>query len=482
MCFAGIAGAALSWQTKLKRCSVSAPFFLRVKDFERLMSGKLYIKTFGCQMNEYDSARTAQLLERTHGYQRTQDPSEADVLLVNTCSVREKAAEKVFSEIGRWREWKLERPEIIIGVGGCVASQEGAAIQQRAPYVDIVYGPQTLHRVPALIHQSRQDRRAQVDISFPEIEKFDCLPTPRADSPSAYVSIMEGCSKYCSFCVVPYTRGEEFSRPFDDVLTEVVDLVNQGVKEIVFLGQNVNAYAGVMFDGNVADLSLLISYAAAIDGIERLRYTTSHPAEFTDELIAIYAEVPELVNHLHLPVQSGSDRILKLMKRPYTVEYYKERIKKLRAVRPEISLSSDFIVGFPGETDADFEATMDLIEEIGFDQSFSFIYSRRPGTPAAELVDDVEMATKKQRLSRLQTRISQQAGAISDTMVGTLATVLVERPSKKDPTELSGRTENNRVVNFAGPATLKGEFVDLTITAALPNSLRGDLVVTGMSI
>lgn len=439
------------------------------------MSGKLYIKTFGCQMNEYDSARTAQLLERTHGYTRTSDPSEADVLLVNTCSVREKAAEKVFSEIGRWREWKLERPDLIIGVGGCVASQEGAAIQDRAPYVDIVYGPQTLHRVPTLIQRTRQERRRQVDISFPEIEKFDCLPAPQADGPRAYVSIMEGCSKYCSFCVVPYTRGEEFSRPFDDVITEVVDLANQGVREVTFLGQNVNAYAGIMFDGNVADLALLISYAAAIDGIERIRYTTSHPAEFSDDLIMVYGEVPALVDHLHLPVQSGSDRILRLMKRPYTVEYYKERIQKLRKVRPHISLSSDFIVGFPGETDQDFAATMNLIGEIGFDQSFSFVYSPRPGTPAAELADDIPMSTKKERLSLLQAQINHHAAAISQSMVGSTATVLVERPSKKDPEKMSGRTENNRVVNFAGPPELKGELVDLMITEALPNSLRGEV-------
>ena len=445
-----------------------------VKHFAHV-SGKFYIKTFGCQMNEYDSARTAQLLERTHGYTRTHDPSEADVLLVNTCSVREKAAEKVFSEIGRWREWKLERPEIIIGVGGCVASQEGVAIQQRAPYVDIVYGPQTLHRVPTLIHQARQSRRPQVDISFPEIEKFDCLPAPRAEGPSAFVSIMEGCSKYCSFCVVPYTRGEEFSRPFDDVIAEVVGLANQGVREVTFLGQNVNAYAGVMFDRGVADLALLISYTAAIDGIKRIRYTTSHPAEFSDELIAVYGEVPGLVDHLHLPVQSGSDDILKLMKRPYTVEYYKERVQKLRALRPNISLSSDFIVGFPGESQDDFEATMDLIDEIGFDQSFSFIYSPRPGTPAAEFVDDVPMTTKKRRLHCLQARISQHAAAISESMVGSVATVLVERPSKKDPQQMCGRTENNRVVNFTGSPRLKGELVDLLITEALPNSLRGEM-------
>ena len=426
-------------------------------------------------MNEYDSSRTAQLLERTHGYIRTNDPSEADLLLVNTCSVREKAAEKVFSEIGRWREWKLERPNLIIGVGGCVASQEGAAIQQRAPYVDIVYGPQTLHRVPHLIEKTRQQRRTQVDISFPEIEKFDCLPAPRAEGPNAYVSIMEGCSKYCSFCVVPYTRGEEFSRPFDDVIAEVVELANQGVREITFLGQNVNAYTGVMFDATQADLALFISYTAAIEGIERIRYTTSHPAEFSDELVAVYAEVPELVDHLHLPVQSGSDRILKFMKRPYSVEYYKERIYKLRQVRPNISLSSDFIVGFPGETDEDFEATMGLIDEIGFDQSFSFIYSPRPGTPAADLDDNVTMAVKKHRLGLLQARIAQQAKVISEAMVGSITKVLVDRPSKKDPQQMSGRTENNRVGNFSGSPQLKGELVDMMITEALPNSLRGTL-------
>ena len=437
------------------------------------MSGKLYIKTFGCQMNEYDSAKTADLLARSHGLVRTKNPGEADVLLVNTCSVREKAAEKLFSEIGRWREWKQSRPELIIGVGGCVASQEGEAIQRRAPYVDIVYGPQTLHRVPGLLNQVRESRRAQVDISFPEIEKFDCLPAPRAEGPTAFVSVMEGCSKYCSFCVVPYTRGEEFSRPFDDVLEEVVSLAEQGVREVTFLGQNVNAYTGPMHGGGSADLALLISYAAAIDGIERIRFTTSHPSEFTDELVAVYEEVPELVNHLHLPVQSGSDTVLAAMKRPYTVEHYKRRIEDLRAVRPEMSLSSDFIVGFPGETDADFQATLKLVEEIGFDQSFSFIYSPRPGTPAAELADDVSAEVKKQRLHQLQDLLGAGATRISRAMVGNVERVLVERPSKKDPRELSGRTQNNRVVNFAADPALIGEFVDLTITEALPNSLRG---------
>ncbi len=437
------------------------------------MGKKLYIRTFGCQMNEYDSARTAELLARSHGLTRTDDPAEADVLLVNTCSVRAKAQEKVFSEIGRWREFKRRRPGVVIGVGGCVASQEGAAIQARAPYVDIVYGPQTLHRVPEMLNHVTRSRRRQVDVSFPEIEKFDCLPEPRAAGPSAYVSIMEGCSKYCSFCVVPYTRGEEFSRPFDDVIAEVAGLAAQGVREITFLGQNVNAYAGAMHDRGAADLALLISYGAAIDGIDRIRYTTSHPSEFSDELIGVYAEVPALVSHLHLPVQSGSDRILRSMKRPYTVSYYKERIERLRDVRPGISVSSDFIVGFPGETSADFQATMDLIDEVDFDQSFSFIYSPRPGTPAAELPDDVPMVVKKSRLAALQSRINAMALDVSESMVGTLERVLVERPSRRDAAQMSGRTENNRVVNFSAPAHLIGEFADVRITEALPNSLRG---------
>jgi len=441
------------------------------------MGGKLYIKTIGCQMNEYDSAKTADLLARSHGMLRTDNPAEADILLVNTCSVREKAQEKVFSEIGRWREWKLERPELIIGVGGCVASQEGEAIQRRAPYVDIVYGPQTLHRVPELITKLRETRRAQIDISFPEIEKFDCLPAPRANGPSAFVSIMEGCSKYCSFCVVPYTRGEEFSRPFDDVLEEVVSLAEQGVREITFLGQNVNAYRGSMNDGEKADLALLISFAAVIEGVDRLRFTTSHPAEFSDELVAAYKEVPELVSHLHLPVQSGSDKVLVGMKRPYTVERYIERVTRLRAARPGISLSSDFIVGFPGESDADFEATMTLVDEIGFDSSFSFIYSPRPGTPAAELPDDVSMAVKKARLARLQSTITAHARNLSQSMVGGIQRVLVERPSKKDPRQFSGRTENNRVVNFDGDASLVGHFINVEITEALPNSLRAVRVI-----
>ena len=438
------------------------------------MTRKLYIKTFGCQMNEYDSARTADLLADSHGLERTVRAEEADVLLVNTCSVREKAAEKVFSEIGRWRAWKESRPDLVIGVGGCVASQEGAAIRERAPYVDVVYGPQTLHRLPEMI-DPRRPRGPAVDISFPEIEKFDRLPEPKAEGPTAFVSVMEGCSKYCSFCVVPYTRGEEFSRPFDDVIAEVVALADQGVREITFLGQNVNAYRGAMHDGRECDLALLIAYAAAIEGIDRIRYTTSHPAELTGSLVDVYGEVPELVSHLHLPVQSGSDRILALMKRTYTARDYVEKVRRLRAARPDLSLSSDFIVGFPGETDADFEATMDLIDEVGFDTSFSFIYSARPGTPAAELPDPVPLDVKRERLARLQARISELARGVSEAMVGSRARVLVEGPSKKNPDELRGRTENNRVVNLPGPSGLAGTFADVTIVEALPNSLRGAL-------
>ena len=438
------------------------------------MTRKLYIKTFGCQMNEYDSARTADLLAASQGLERTARAEEADVLLVNTCSVREKAAEKVFSEIGRWRAWKEARPDLVIGVGGCVASQEGAAIRERAPYVDVVYGPQTLHRLPEMI-DPRRPRRPAVDVSFPEIEKFDRLPEPRAEGPTAFVSVMEGCSKYCSFCVVPYTRGEEFSRPFDDVIAEVVALAEQGVREITFLGQNVNAYRGAMHDAGECDLALLIAYAAAIEGIDRIRYTTSHPAELTASLVDVYGEVAELVSHLHLPVQSGSDRILALMKRSYTARDYVDKVRRLRAARPDLSLSSDFIVGFPGETDADFEATMDLIDEVGFDTSFSFIYSARPGTPAAELPDPVPLDVKRRRLARLQARVSELARDVSEAMVGTRARVLVQGPSKKDPDELRGRTENNRVVNFAGPREIAGTFADVTIVEALPNSLRGAL-------
>ncbi len=440
------------------------------------MAGKLYIRTFGCQMNEYDSQKMQDVLRESHGLELTDDPEQADVLLLNTCSIREKAQEKVFSQLGVWKDWKQRRPALVIGVGGCVASQEGEAIRERAPYVDLVFGPQTLHRLPEMLTRARDEHRPTVDVSFPEIEKFDRLPEPRAEGPTAYVSIMEGCSKYCTFCVVPYTRGEEISRPFDDVIAEVATLAAQGVREVNLLGQNVNAYRGRLHDGETADLALLIRYVAAIDGIERIRYTTSHPVEFSDALIDTYADVPQLVSHLHLPVQSGSDRILLAMKRGHTAFDYKRKIKRLRAVRPEISLSSDFIVGFPGETEQDFRHTMDLIREIGFDHSFSFIYSRRPGTPAAELPDDVPHALKQARLAELQHAINDHAQRISRQMVGKVERVLVDRPSRKDPDELAGRTENNRVVNFRGPAELIGQFVDLRITAANPNSLRGELI------
>ena len=438
------------------------------------MSGKLYIKTHGCQMNEYDSAKMADVLAASHCLELTQDPQQADVLLMNTCSIREKAQEKVFSELGRWKELKDARPQLVIGVGGCVASQEGEAIRARAPYVDIVFGPQTLHRLPGMLDDARRAHRPVIDISFPEIEKFDSLPAPRADGPTAFVSVMEGCSKYCSFCVVPYTRGEEVSRPFDDLIAEVASLAAQGVREVTLLGQNVNAYRGTMHDGESADLALLVSWIAAIDGIDRIRYTTSHPLEMSERLIDVHAEVPQLVGHLHLPVQSGSDRILALMKRNHTALEYRAIIRRLRAARPDISISSDFIVGFPGETDADFDQTMALIETIGFDHSFSFIYSRRPGTPAAGLPDDVPLAVKKQRLARLQHRIGEMAAAISAGMVGTVQRVLVEKPSRKDASQLSGRTENNRVVNFAAPEDSIGRFVNIRITEAMPNSLRGE--------
>ena len=440
------------------------------------MPPKLYIKTMGCQMNEYDSEKMADVLRASHGYELTTNPEDADLLLVNTCSIREKAQEKVFSELGRWRAWKDKRPELMIGVGGCVASQEGEGIRTRAPFVDMVFGPQTLHRLPELVNEVSNKGQGVVDVSFPEIEKFDCLPEPRAEGPTAFVSVMEGCGKYCSFCVVPYTRGEEISRPLDDVIVEVVSLARQGVREVNLLGQNVNAYRGPMHDGNVADLATLIYYVAAVDGVERIRFTTSHPVEFTDSLIQAYAEVPKLANYLHLPVQHGSDRILAAMKRGHTVLEYKSKIRKLRQVRPDISLSSDFIVGFPGETDADFEDLMNLIADVGFDQSFSFIYSPRPGTPAAGLADDTPMETRKQRLRLLQARINQQALEISRGMVGTTQKVLVEKPSKKDPRQMSGRTENMRWVNFDGEKSLVGQFVDVVITEALPNSLRGRLV------
>jgi tRNA-2-methylthio-N6-dimethylallyladenosine synthase len=440
------------------------------------MNGKVFIKTHGCQMNEYDSAKMLDVLAEGCNLSLTDVEAEADVLLLNTCSIREKAQEKVFSQLGRWKKLKQNKPGMVIGVGGCVASQEGEAIRTRAPFVDMVFGPQTLHRLPEMLRQSRSSGKAVVDVSFPEIEKFDHLPEPRSDGVKAFVSIMEGCSKYCSFCVVPYTRGEEISRPLDDVIAEVASLAGQGVREVNLLGQNVNAYRGEMDDGGLADLALLIHYVAAIDGIDRIRYTTSHPVEFSDNLIEAYATVPELVNHLHLPVQSGSDRILSMMKRGHSVIEYKYKIKKLRKIRPGISLSSDFIIGFPGETDADFDATMKLIEDIGFDTSFSFIYSARPGTPAAFLPDDISMETKKQRLERLQSRILQQAARISRHMVGSTERILVEGFSRKSNAELSGRTGNNRVVNFKGFDDLIGQFVDVEITEALNNSLRGELV------
>ncbi|MCB1851088.1 MAG: tRNA (N6-isopentenyl adenosine(37)-C2)-methylthiotransferase MiaB [Gammaproteobacteria bacterium] len=442
------------------------------------MSGKLFIKTFGCQMNEYDTAKMADLLWQSHGLELTDQPEMADVLLLNTCSIREKAQEKVFSQLGRWRPWKLQRPDLVIGVGGCVASQEGEAIRARAPYVDLVFGPQTLHRLPQMLSESRERRLPVIDVSFPEIEKFDRLPEPRAEGPSAFVSIMEGCSKYCTYCVVPYTRGEEISRPFDDVVAEVAKLAAQGVREVNLLGQNVNAYQGATDDGGSADLALLIQYVAAIDGIDRIRFTTSHPVEFSDSLINVYAEVPELVSHLHLPVQSGSDRILALMKRGHSAFEYKSKIRRLRQQRPGISISSDFIIGFPGETETDFEHTMRLIEEVGFDHSFSFIFSARPGTPAAEMEDTTPIEVKQQRLERLQSCISGMAQSISHAMVGRSERVLVERQARKNHRQLAGRTENNRVVNFDGPDYLIGQFVDLEITEALPNSLRGRLVAS----
>ena len=428
-------------------------------------------------MNEYDSAKTAELLKASHGLVLTTDETQADVLLLNTCSVREKAQEKVFSQLGRWRELKEANPALVLGVGGCVASQEGEAIRARAPYVDLVYGPQTLHRLPQMLHEQQQRRAAVVDVSFPEIEKFDNLPEPRAEGPAALVSIMEGCSKYCTFCVVPYTRGEEISRPFDDVISEVAALAGQGVKEVTLLGQNVNAYRGVMHDGDVADLALLLRYIAAINGIERMRFTTSHPVEFSDALIQVFADVPQLVSHVHLPVQSGSDRILAMMKRGHTALEYKAKIRRLREARPGISVSSDFIVGFPGETEQDFNDTLQLIDEVGFDHSYSFVYSARPGTPAANFADDVPLQVKKERLARLQAHINSMANAVSRSMVGTTERILVERLSRKRASELAGRTENNRVVNFRGHPRLIGEFVNVRITEVLTNCLRGEVVL-----
>ncbi len=438
---------------------------------------KLFIKTHGCQMNEYDSDKMVDVLHASHGLERTQNVNEADVILINTCSVREKPQEKLFSELGRWRKLKQQRPHILIGVGGCVASQEGANIVKRAPCVDMVFGPQTLHRLPEMINQVVEKRQPAVDISFPEIEKFDRMPASKAEGPTAFVSIMEGCSKYCSFCVVPYTRGEEISRPFDDVLVEIAQLTAKGVKEVNLLGQNVNDYRGLRHEGGTADLAMLIHFVAALDGIERIRFTTSHPQAFSDNLVDAYAEQPKLADHLHLPVQSGSDRILMAMKRNYTALQYKSRIRKLRKVRPNISLSSDFIIGFPGETNADFEDTMQLIHDIGFDHSYSFIYSRRPGTPAANLPDDVPFETKKQRLNILQARINQQAMAISEAMIDTTQRVLVTGPSKRNPQQISARTENNRIVHFDGPAALIGQMCNVKITEALRNCLRGSLEI-----
>lgn len=439
---------------------------------------KIYIKTFGCQMNEYDSDKMADVLNLAEGLTPTDTPDDADVILFNTCSVREKAQEKVFHELGRVRHLKQANPSLIIGVGGCVASQEGAAIVARAPFVDVVFGPQTLHRLPELIAQRRATGRSQVDISFPEIEKFDHLPPARVEGASAFVSVMEGCSKYCTFCVVPYTRGEEVSRPFDDVIAEVADLAGRGVKEVTLLGQNVNAYQGALEEGGTADLAFLLEMVHEIPGIERIRYTTSHPREMTQRLIECYGRLPKLVSHLHLPVQSGADRILAAMKRGHSVLEFKSIIRKLREQRPDLCLSSDFIVGFPGETEADFEATMTLIQELDFDASFSFIYSKRPGTPASDYPDDVAAALKTQRLMRLQARIEAQAQRVNQAMVGTVQRVLVEGRARKNAEELAGRTDNNRIVNFAGQPRLIGQFVDVTITQALPHSLRGEVAIT----
>lgn len=434
---------------------------------------KLYIKTHGCAMNEYDSSRMVDSLRASHKLDLVEDYHDADVILINTCSIREKASEKLFSELGRYREMKLKRPDIIIGVGGCVASQEGSAILKRAPYVDMIFGPQTLHRLPEMLTEARTKKTSVVDVSFPEIEKFDRLPEPRAEGPTALVSIMEGCSKYCSFCVVPYTRGEEISRPFDDVIAEIAGLAEKGVREVNLLGQNVNDYQGKMHNGDIADLALLMHYVAEIDGIDRIRFTTSHPASLTDNLIQAFAEIPKLVSHFHLPIQSGSDRILSLMKRGYTALEYKSKIQKLKKARPNIHMSSDFIVGFPGETEEDFMETMNIIHDVNFDISYSFVYSPRPGTPAAQLADDTPMLIKKERLKILQDRIVLQARNFSQAMVGTVERVLVSAISRKSESQLTGRTENNRVVNFEGPPSLIGKFVDVYITESLPNSLRG---------
>ena len=439
------------------------------------MPGRYFIKTFGCQMNEYDSARMADALHAAQGLTATDDPAQADILLMNTCSVREKAQEKVFSLLGEWRMLKAQRPHVLIGVGGCVASQEGEAISERAPFVDLVFGPQTVHRLPDMIAELRRTGQTVVDVSFPEIEKFDSLPAPRAEGATAFVSVMEGCSKYCSFCIVPYTRGDEMSRTFDSTMLEIRQLAAQGVREVTLLGQNVNAYAGAMSDGSIVDLATLIHHVAAVPGIERIRFTTSHPLELSDSLIEAYANVPKLASHLHLPVQSGSDRVLALMKRGYTSLEYKEKVRRLRAARPGIGITTDFIIGFPGETERDFEATMKLTRDVNFDQSFNFIYSRRPGTPAAALPDEETYEVKQQRLVRLQAVLDSQARAISEAMVGSVQRVLVERNARKDARELAGKTENNRWVNFAGPQSLLGHFADVVITEAKPHSLRGRL-------
>ena len=440
------------------------------------MAGKLYIKTFGCQMNEYDSSKMADVLAASHQLEITDVAEDADVLLLNTCSIREKAQEKVFHQLGRWKRWKDERSDLVIGVGGCVASQEGDAIRRRAPYVDLIFGPQTLHRLPSMLDDVKNSRKPQIDISFPEIEKFDNLPEAKADGPTAFVSIMEGCSKYCTFCVVPYTRGEEVSRPVDKILIEIRGLAAQGVREVNLLGQNVNAYRGQLDDDETADLALLIHYVAAIDGIDRIRFTTSHPVEFSDSLIDAYAEVPELVSHLHLPIQSGSDRILTMMKRGHTGLEYKAKIRRLREVRPDISMSSDFIIGFPDEQDADFQATMDMINDIGFDHSFSFIYSARPGTPAAAFIDSVPAEVKKQRLQTVQTRLLELEAAHSQAMLGSTQRILVEKKADRNDGEVIGKSENNRSVVFVGDETLIGKFVDVNIIEAYSNSLRGELL------
>ncbi|EOX1605320.1 tRNA (N6-isopentenyl adenosine(37)-C2)-methylthiotransferase MiaB [Vibrio cholerae] len=442
------------------------------------MSKKLLIKTWGCQMNEYDSSKMADLLNAANGYELTEIPEEADVLLLNTCSIREKAQEKVFHQLGRWKTLKDKKPGVVIGVGGCVATQEGDSIRDRAPYVDVIFGPQTLHRLPEMIKQSQTSDAPVMDISFPEIEKFDRLPEPRAEGPTAFVSIMEGCSKYCTYCVVPYTRGEEVSRPMDDVLFEIAQLAEQGVREVNLLGQNVNAYRGATHDGSICSFAELLRLVATIDGIDRIRFTTSHPLEFTDDIIAVYEDTPELVSFLHLPVQSGSDRILTMMKRPHTAIEYKSIIRKLRKARPDIQISSDFIVGFPGETDKDFQDTMKLIRDVDFDMSFSFIFSPRPGTPAADYPCDLSEEVKKERLYELQQQINSQAMRYSRLMLGTEQRILVEGPSKKDLMELRGRTENNRVVNFEGSPDLIGQFVDVKIVDVFPNSLRGELLRT----